>query len=301
MLLMTGKNWNLKNLNRKFYSFLVVAVLLLIAQVFSSYAPPDEKWKLIRSVKIPTVSRISSDPYGFVYFSDSLGNVFKYDTLGNQMVMYSPEEKGEITLLEAYRNVNILLFFKTFQQYLFLNRFLAPSPIYDFNQNEESLDEDLQIGYARLATNTLDQNLWIIDENDFTLKKYDLTYNKVTIHTSLDLLLDPKTYDLNFMREYQNLLFINDRNSGILVFDNLANYKNKLPFKDVDFFSFQNDDIYFLQDGFVRHYNIYTGQDNKTPVPQGKNYQYVILGNKKAYFFSDETMDIYECSFCKFK
>lgn len=299
MLLTMEKTWNLKNLKQKFHS--TILLVLLVVTSFSSSPALAQDWKLIRSVKIAPVSRVSSDPYGLVYFSDSVGNVYKYDTNGVQMVMYSPEEKGEITLLEAYRNVNILLFFRNFQQYLFLNRFLAPSPIYDFNQNEESLDEDLTINYARLATNSLDQNLWVIDDDDFTLKKYDLTYNKITIHTSLDLILDAKTYDLNFMREYQNLVFINDRNSGVLVFDNLANYKNKLPFKDIDFFSFQNDNIYFLQDGFVRLYNIYNGQEVKTPVPPGKTYKYVILGNQRAYFFSEDNLDIFQCSFCVYK
>src|SRR6185437_15383162 len=110
---MTDKTWNLKNLIKKSGSIVTALIAFFI---FTSFTIPQDDWKLIRSVKIPPVSKVSSDPYGFVYFSDSVGNVYKYDTNGVQMVMYSPDEKGDITLLEAYRNVNILLFFRNFQQ-----------------------------------------------------------------------------------------------------------------------------------------------------------------------------------------
>jgi hypothetical protein len=287
-------------LNRSLHIFLVTAACLgFLLPSLSFKIKGEDDLTFIKTIPTPVIQKISSDRYGFIYFADERGNIYKYDQEGNLLLTFSPKKNSEVTLLEAWRNVNILVFYRNYQEFIFLNRFLTETP--NFSLNEESQDHDKSIGFARLATFTADNNLWIIDDDDFSLKKYDLTYNKLDINTPLDLILDRNTYDFNFIREYQNLLFINDKNSGILMFDNLANYKNKLPFKGLNYFSFLNNDIYFLERGYIKLFDIYTGKENKVLLPEGKQYNMVILGDKKAYLFTNKSIDIYNCPFCIIK
>jgi len=93
------------------------------------------------------------------------------------------------------------------------------------------------------------------------------------------------------MREYQNQLFIADKNSGILVFDNLGNYKTKLPFVDVSWFGFWNDEIYFaLGDELVR-YNLYNFKEKRAPLPV--KTRLVMLYDHKVFFLHKNYIKVY--------
>lgn len=243
-------------------------------------------WKKIKTVDIEGIDKVSIDPYASIYISDVQGNIKRYDSLGNFQLTFSPVKKGDVTLLEGWRYVNTFVYYRNFQQYTILDRFLNQTSNIDIDHNV--------IGFARLVTFSIDNNIWIVDDEDFSLVKYNTFFNKVDLKTNLDLLLDPETYDLTFMREYQNLLFICDRNSGILIFDNLGNYKSKLPVKSIDYFGFYKDEIYFIKEGNIHLYNIYTSKERILTVPETISYKYALLSDSRTYLFTDKKMEVYE-------
>ena len=277
-----------KNLHILFLFFIALALLPLL----SSFYYLKSEWKLVATIKTQPIQKVSIDTYSNFYIADNKGNVFKFDSLGKQQLQFSPLKKGDVSLLEAWRTVNIFIFYRDLQEYILLDRFLTTSQenfsFRQFNNNDEK-----RIGYARLANLASDNNLWVFDDEDFSLKKYNTSLNKVILHTPLDLILDPSFYDLTYMREYQNLLFINDKNSGILIFDNLGNYKTKLPYKNVNYFNFKGNVIYFLSENHLVVFDIYTSRQQAIPLPEEKIYNYVLLGENKSYFFSKENIDIY--------
>jgi len=242
--------------------------------------------KPLNSVKIPGhIGCISSDPYQFVYLSDVAGNIYKIDSLGKQFVMASPPRRGQITSIEAYRNVNIFVFYSEYQVYYYYDRFLNQSPPLLFSNSE--------IGFARIATPSLDQNVWLVDDQDFSLKKYNSTYFSIDVKTQLDLIIDPEQYDMNFMREYQNLLFINDANSGVLIFDNMGNYKTRIPVKGLSYISFSGEDLVYIKDGSLYLINIYTYKERKYTNALLKDATSAILINKRLYITVKDTVLIY--------
>jgi hypothetical protein len=244
-------------------------------------------WQKIKTVPLSSpVETVSIDRYGMFYIADEEGNIFKYDSLGVLQVTFSTPKKADITLLEAWRNVNIFVFYRSFQEYVLLDRFLAPAPNMPLDGNA--------IGFARLATFSYDNNMWIVDEQDFSLKKYNMTFNKVDLYTPLDLLLDPTLYDMNYMREYQNLLFINDKNSGILIFDNLGLYKTKIPIKGLPSIGFYNDEIYFQEGDNIRFINIYTYTERTEPLPSTGNFAFVLYTKSRLYLFRNNSVEVYK-------
>ncbi|MBC7451782.1 MAG: hypothetical protein H7259_09865, partial [Cytophagales bacterium] len=56
--------------------------------------------------------------------SDDAGNFYKIDSLGKQTAYASPPRRGLITVLEAFRNVNIFVFYREYQVYYYYDRFL---------------------------------------------------------------------------------------------------------------------------------------------------------------------------------
>jgi hypothetical protein len=278
-------------LNKTLYTGLLF-FLAFTAVVFSSYTLFKKDWTLIRSIKTSTIRKVSIDRHNSFFIVDDKGNLFKYDSLGNLALTFSPQKKADIALIEAWRTVNIFIFYRDLQEYNILDRFLTTSNS-NFKFEKETEIDEKTVGFARLATIASDNNLWVFDDQDFSLKKYDTRRNKVSLHTSLDLILDPSLYDLTYMREYQNLLFINDKNSGILIFDNLGNYKTKIPVKDLNYFNFFENNIYFVLNGQLIVQDIYTSAQKIIDLPEGKIFNYVLLTNNKGYFFTSDSVDIY--------
>ncbi|MBC7451529.1 MAG: hypothetical protein H7259_08590, partial [Cytophagales bacterium] len=167
----------------------------------------------------------------------------------------------------------------------YYDRFLNQSQALNFNNQN--------IGFARIATPSLDQNVWLVDDQDFNLKKYNNTYFTIDINTPLDLIVDPEQYDMNFMREYQNLLFINDANSGVLIFDNMGNYKTRLPVKGLTYISFFGDNLVYIKDGSLYMINIYTYKEKVYTRDEFKNVTNAVITDKRLYFISKDTLFIY--------
>jgi len=240
----------------------------------------------VKSVPAIGLDKVSQDNYGHLYISDKKGNINKYDSTGKFLMNYSPQKLGMVTLLEAFNTIKIFVFYRDFQEYLMLERFLGPMPYLPLKEE--------QIGFARLATLANDYNLWVIDETDFSLKKYDRQFNKVLYKTALDLILDARDYDITFLREYQNNLYINDRYSGILVFDVFGSYKKKIPFKGLDFFAFHEDEMYYLQNDTIQFFHLYLLSNRSIALPLKAKYVKVLVYNRKLYAIRPDGIDIYQ-------
>ena len=132
-----------------------------------------------------------------------------------------------------------------------------------------TIDLTPYVGFARLVTYSYESNIWIVDDTDFTLKLLDVELQKVVSTTPLNSVLNMNDYDISFMREYQNLLFISDLNSGILVFDNLGNYLRTIVVTGVSYFGFEGNDIYYSVDGELIYSDLYSAEERKIQLPAG--------------------------------
>src|SRR5688572_19673375 len=64
-----------------------------------------------------------------------------------------------------------------------------------------------------------DHNVWVLDKADLSLKKISPSESKVLTEVFLTTDLYTKKPEIVFMREYQNFLFILDKNVGIVVYN----------------------------------------------------------------------------------
>jgi hypothetical protein len=237
---------------------------------------------IVSTVTIKEASKVTADRYYNLYVVDQHENIQKYDKEGEFLLTYSPSKPGEITLIEAWNSIRIFAFYKDFQEFVLLNRFLVAMPNYKIDQEA--------IGFARLATIAADNQLWVMDDVDFSLKKYDLETQKTTLKTPLELILKAKDYHINFMREYQNLLYINDKNSGILVFDNMGNFKKKIALTAIGSFNFINEELYYLKNNKIYFFNVYTFEERSINLPEGINVTNVIVSPDNIYLFSGSNL-----------
>lgn len=235
--------------------------------------------------------RVSVDRYNNLYLSDRSGNIYKYDSSGQQLVTFSPKRRGRVGLLEAWNTVTVAAFYPELQEYLLLDRFLALTPGVKIDTKN--------VGFIRLAAPSADGNIWLIDDSDFSIKKLNAASGDIMLKTPLDLLLEAGAYDLGFIREYNNMLFVSDRNSGILVFDNMGNYKKKLPFKNVEQPGFYKEMLYFSRDSASLHlFNLYDLSETDIELPQSPD-RVVLLGTGRAALICNKTITFISLSALK--
>ena len=226
----------------------------------------------------------SIDRQGYLYFASIDGIIEKYDQNGKLLFHYSPQKKATPSLIEAWQGLRVFAYYQAFQEYLFLNRFLTDSERYNLTK--------LNFGqFNGVATLAADNNLWLFNSSTLTLNKIDIQNGEVLLENILSLIIDIKSIQPTFIREYQNLLFISDKQHGVLVFDNLGNYMESLEIKELDFFSFQSNQLVAISKGKIVLMDIYT-KTKREISPDNLSYQLVFMENNQLFALSGNTVDI---------
>ncbi len=233
------------------------------------------------------VNQISLTRQGQILASDAKSNIFLFDSTGKLLYQFSPRRPGKIHLLEGWNSLRPFAFYRDFQEFVILDRFLlADGP--------NALDPE-KTGYARLVAPSLDGNLWILDESNFNLKKVDIRNQQTLFSSPLDLILNPKNYDICFMQEYQNQLYIVDKQGYTLVFDQMGNFRKKLPFQKTDWIGFYKEEAYSLQNDSIQFFNPYSLKTRKIPLPEK------MTGAKRVTVFKNQFIWLDEHGLRKYK
>lgn len=235
--------------------------------------------------RIPLIEEpisVSIDRTDHIYIAGEKGNVYKYYSNGELLYTYSPQKPGRVKNLEAWSTLKLLVFYEGLQEFTFLNRFLT-------HISTQKFGSDI---YARLATISSDNNLWVFDDQDYTLKKINLNYFEPQIVATLSNIISDDFIGRN-LREYQNFVFLSDENSGIYVFDNLGNYIKLLPFTSASFFNFHKTELYFLNNTQLEFYDLYSAETRSVEIPTDNDYLYALVTEDHLYLISKKYLDIY--------
>ena len=264
----------------KLYFLLLLLPLCLLA------APAFAQLTYSHSFASSSPTTISIDRNGGVYFLDAKRNLTKLDSLGKPVANFSPPSRGRISAVEAWNPMKLFLFYEDRQELLLLDRFLRPigsTRLSDYNFT----------GNVRAATLASDDSFWLFNETDFTLSKIGMRYQHPVVETPLDLVLDKSRFDVRFMREYQHMLYLLDVNGGVYVFDNLGNYKKKLPFTGVGYIGFKSTELYFVKGGKLHFFDLYKLQERTLELPPSKTYLTALVGERTIFLFTASEVDVY--------
>ena len=245
-----------------------------------------QDFKLSKSIAIEEPTEISIDRAGNIYYASYNGDIIKYDPYLQEKLFFSPSNPNTVTILEAWQGLRIFSFHRDLQQYRLINRNLSLHEDYQFPKEV--------IGFAEIATPSFDNNIWVVDQMDFSLVKYDITSRRIMTRTTLDQLLDRDNYEILFIREYQNRLFLSTKNRGILIFDNLGTYLKKLEFENITFFNFYGNNLYLIERDYLVELDIYDDQINKRKLPVVGKWMFIAVYGERNYLFSKNKISLYQ-------
>ncbi|GAA4493539.1 hypothetical protein GCM10023172_02220 [Hymenobacter ginsengisoli] len=251
--------------------------------------PTPNSWTLLKTLTLLTTGAASLDRRGTLYLADQDNNLRQLTRDGQPLNTYSPTQPGHVAVVEAWNQNSLLVFYDDRQQVLLLDRFLAPL--------SEIRLADYIDGTVRTATLAPDGLLWLLDESALTLREFDPQALRVVQSTPLDLIIGRSRPDFRFLRQYQNNVYLVDHTSGIFVFDNLGNYRKKLPFTGLDFITFHGDELAYLSGGQLHFFHLYNFTERSQPLPAGLDattVRQVLLGDQLAYFVTTKGISIYQ-------
>jgi hypothetical protein len=263
---------------------LFLALVLLASPLYAQQ--PETTLKYSHSIPIGSPTTIAADRNGNIYLLDPSHNLLRLDSLGLPRATFSPPTRGRISTVDASNPLKLLLFYQDRQSLLLLDRFLHPI-------GDITLTDYTYTGNAGAAALTSDDGIWLFKETDFTLGKLDLRLRKMVVETPLNLILDRERFQVTGLREYQNMVYLLDVNGGIYVFDNLGNYKQKLPFSGIAHMGFIGNELYFIKDGNLHFYDLYKLRERVLPLPKPNIYRTALVGKNHLYLFTGKAMDVY--------
>ncbi len=245
-------------------------------------------WQLLTTLALPNPGVASLDRRGTLYVADQDNNLRQFSGEGQRLNTYAPTQPGHIGLVEAFNLTNTLVFYDDRQQVILLDRFLTPIT--------ELRLADYVDGTVRVVTLAPDNQLWLFDESNLVLRQFDPQRLSVVQNTPLDLIIGRSRPDFRFLRMYQNNLYLVDRTTGIFVFDNLGNYKKKLPFAGLNTVGFRGDELYYLAADGLHFFHLYNLSERLVPLPAGLDaaaVRQVLLGDDRAYVLTAAGVRVY--------
>jgi hypothetical protein len=248
---------------RKFLWILLV-YLPFLAQGQSLF----EEENPIATLSISQSDLISIDTRDQIFVSKKNGDILLLDQNGKQLNLFSPPRQGRLQQLEASWTVSIFSFSEDLQEYRILDRFLNPLSEGNFLLNEITLPKA-----ATLGNNNV---IWVWDESDLSLKSFNYLQKQIIQSQPLNLVLDPQNLTVKEIREFKNRLYLNIPDSGIFIFDNQANFIQKLPIRVNRQLCFYKERIFWIENDSLKSYSIRTLEEfdlGKLPVAQASTIQ----------------------------
>jgi len=230
---------------------------------------------------------------GDQYYSDPMGNIYivqdnrirKYNNLLEKIADYSNVYLGNITSVDVSDPLRLLVFYKDFNQILWLDNFLLElrSPV--------RLD-DLNIDQAELVCSSSQGGFWIY--NSLTKQIQYFNSDLRLIHESINL--QPLTGENipSAMIEKSSIVYLNVPNTGILTFDRFGTYNQTVPVYPDKLFQVSDENIFYTSHHSYYRFNLSTFTNTKLDLPDTSDLQFVMIQKRILYLVQKDRIKIYK-------
>ena len=190
-----------------------------------------------------------SDISGNIYISYQMGIIRKYNSEGVLLMSYSGDTPSPISSIDVSHSSKIFGLYRDSQSYILLDKFLNPL-------NQARINAVL-IGYAVESAYSADNNLWIFDQSDLSVKKLSLINNMLVTSISLTLILNEIEWEIQQIEEYQNRIYFLNSTGEIFILDNLGNYVRKMELRTDSKIGFMGEYMYYVEGSGIFRYHLY--------------------------------------------
>jgi hypothetical protein len=259
-------------------SLLFLAVAVLLAPLANA------QWKEITRFKSEfKVLSVSVDRPGDFYIATAEPSISKYEPSGSRTA--NTKTPSPATIFDPRDGARPFVFFRD----LGYCGIMAPS-LTSLPSTTPLLNSAFAIS-PYLVCSVGDHQLAILDSADWSLKKVNPKTEVVVIEQTLpDSLV--KTPDFISMREYQNFIFLLDRNIGIHVFNGLGKLVRTIPAKGLNAFNFLGEELYYIQGDELRFFDLFSAETRTVKLPLAPDF--AILTDQRLFTVTKDLVQIFE-------
>ena len=204
-----------------------------------------------------TCEYMTTDQLGNIYIGDAQ-NLYMYNKFGDSLNAFNSRRFGDISFVDATDPYKILVYFQDYNFILFLDNYLA--------ENGEAIDlQTLGFDQSSMACRSRENGFWVFDRIRQKIFHLDADFNQT--HETVNLIQwFGKRINPNFMVEYNNQLYVNEKKSGIYVFDHFGTFLKKIPIQDLDHFQVREASLNFEVNDQLCSYSMVDFEQNCTPL-----------------------------------
>lgn len=219
------------------------------------------------------------DRPGDLYLQYTTGTIQKFDIDGKLLAEFKPAE--ELALFEPRDGARAFCYHSKTRWYSFA---------YFGNLNKLKLNEEFAIQPV-LACSSGDKNLWVLDRADNSLRKINTERLMVDVEVELPAELQSEKTEIPIMREYQNFLFLLDRQSGIYIFNAIGNHLKTIAGNNITYFNFLGEEMYYPQQGKLIFYDLFDTSTRETRLDPA--VKIVLLTDVRTFSVYEDRVEIF--------
>tara|TARA_B100001121_G_C18547740_1_gene553901 strand:+ start:93 stop:806 length:714 start_codon:yes stop_codon:yes gene_type:complete len=228
-------------------------------------------------------SSVEVDEQGDVYLVNKGKQLIKVDTNLDTLYVFN-EKSAEVEFVAPQNALKVLIFNKSLNTIQFLDKTLSPSV------NELNLD-NVNIPLVEAVGISRDNNFWLFDQFDQSLKKFDVKMNMISTSGNL-LNITGLNWSPHKLKEIENNVFVCDSTNGVMQFDFFGSYVQTIDIKVTTNFYFDESYFWFLRNDSLIMYDILLQEESKFSLPE-KNVLDFAFYKSQFYFLTPEKLYIY--------
>lgn len=245
----------------------------------------DSNWEVSKEIKGEFLM-VELNEQGEVYLINSNKHLIKLNSSLDTVYTFN-EKSAEVEFVAPQNALKILTFNKSLNTIQFLDKTLSPSV------EEISLD-DIGVPLVDAIGMSKDNNFWIFDQNEQSLKKFNTTMNLISSSGNIMNLTGENWAPIR-LKEVNNKVFVNDSNRGVLEFDFFGSFVRTIDVKIKSNFYFNENALWFLRSDSLIAHDLLLHEESKFDLPV-KNVSDFAFYKSHFYFLTQEKLYIYGLS-----
>lgn len=241
----------------------------------------------VAELDISGITLASVDRLGNFYFLLPSGSLQKYDHNGN-LLDEATQGVVPLTLIEPWNPLKVFT-------YSYTNSVIKHWDHHLTLMDEMALEPALAITPRLVCPANEVNKAWILDIADFTIKKVNLITNQIEIDAPLPADWTGERAEFVFMREYQNRIFLLNKNKGILMLNMLGKLIATIEVQGLDFFNFMGEELCYRNGNSIMLFDLFTGDTRKAA--DISNFPKVVksvITDERLVLVSQEKVEIFQ-------
>jgi len=254
-------------------------IVFFLSMALNTFAQQFEKL-ITFSVEKP-VHYAAVDRPGELYLIFTDSTISRYDASGSLMASGQLPFKPDV--FDPRDGSRLYAFNRKHAQYIFF------APFFSLQNPPLTLDSAFVIE-PFLACSSGDRDMVIIDEADWSLKKVNLRNNRVLFESMLSD-SSASLSKVNFIREYQNLLFMLQPDRGIMIFNMLGHHLRTIEAVGARHFNFLGEEVYYPRGKQLVLFDLFTAESRVIDLPYTADF--ALLTDERLYLVKDQKIDVF--------